>query len=152
MFLCIFYSGRMKATPTLVLGRPECFADEGRFDNNIFFLNKLGCIHSQGNNLAFSPQFILIIKTHHTVAHFNHKVKSCVNLIKIYYLRRKISTSLYFVHRAKNLRTTNTLKILYHSLINSYLLYCLPSWSCGLKSTLNQLIKMQKNAIINCNK
>ena len=38
MFLCIFsfYSGRMKATPTLVLGRPECFADEGRIDHNIF--------------------------------------------------------------------------------------------------------------------
>ena len=47
------YSGRMKATPTLVLGRPECFADEGRLINNIFFRNKLRCIHSQGKNLAF---------------------------------------------------------------------------------------------------
>ena len=28
------YSGRMKATPTLVLGRPECFADEGRFNHD----------------------------------------------------------------------------------------------------------------------
>ena len=63
------------------------------------------------------------------------------------HLRRKISTSLYFINRAKNLLTTNTLKMLYHSLINSHLLYCLPAWSCGLESTLNPLIKMQKRAI-----
>ena len=44
------------------------------------------------------------------------------------YLRRKISNSLYFINRAKNLLTTNTLKMLYHSLINSHLLYCLKSF------------------------
>ena len=37
--------------------------------------------------------------------------------------------------------------MLYHSLINSHLLYCLPVWSCGLESTLTRLIKMQKRAI-----
>ena len=63
------------------------------------------------------------------------------------YLRRKISSSLYFINRAKSLITTNTLKMLYHSLINSHLLYCLHAWSCGLESTLNPLIKMQKRAI-----
>ena len=63
------------------------------------------------------------------------------------HLRRKISTSLYFINRAKNLLTTNTLKMLYHSLINSHLLYCLPAWSCGLESTLTPLIKMQKRAL-----
>ena len=59
------------------------------------------------------------------------------------YLRRKISNYLYFKSRAKNLLTTNTLKMLYHLLINSHLLYCLPAWSCGLESTLTPSIKMQ---------
>ena len=63
------------------------------------------------------------------------------------YLRRKISNSLYFINRAKNFLTVDALKLLYHSLINSHLLYCLPAWTCGLESTLNPLIKMQKRAI-----
>ena len=63
------------------------------------------------------------------------------------YLRRKMSNSLYFINRAKNLLTVDTLKMLYHSLVNSHLLYCLPAWSCGLESTLNPLIRMQKKAI-----
>ena len=63
------------------------------------------------------------------------------------YVRRKISNSLYFINRAKNLLEVDALKMLFHSLINSHLLYCLPAWSCGLESTLNPLIKMQKKAI-----
>ena len=37
--------------------------------------------------------------------------------------------------------------MLYHSLINSHLLYCLPAWSCGLEQTLTLMIKMQKRAL-----
>ena len=63
------------------------------------------------------------------------------------YLRRKISNSLYLVNRAKNILNLDTLKMLYHSFINSHLLYCIPAWSCGLESTLEPLIKLQKKAI-----
>ena len=37
--------------------------------------------------------------------------------------------------------------MLFDSLINSHLLYCLPVWSYGLKSTMEPLIKLQKKAI-----
>ena len=36
---------------------------------------------------------------------------------------------------------------LFHSFINSHLMYCLPAWSCGLESSLNPLIILQKKAI-----
>ena len=37
---------------------------------------------------------------------------------------------------------------MFHSFINSHLLYCLPIWSCGLESSLDPLIILQKKAII----
>jgi hypothetical protein len=36
---------------------------------------------------------------------------------------------------------------LFHSFINSHLMYCLPAWSCGLESSLKPLIVLQKKAI-----
>ena len=63
------------------------------------------------------------------------------------HLRKKISSSLFLINRAKHILNLDSKKMLFHSLINSHLLYCLPAWSCGLKSTMDPLIKLQKKAI-----
>ena len=63
------------------------------------------------------------------------------------HLRKKISNSLFLINRAKHILNVDSRKMLFHSLINSHLLYCLPAWSCGLKSTMEPLVKLQKKAI-----
>ncbi len=49
--------------------------------------------------------------------------------------------------KVKNILNVDSRKMLFHSLVNSHLLYCLPAWRCGLKSTMEPLIKLQKQAI-----
>ena len=65
----------------------------------------------------------------------------------INYLRKKVSNSLYFINRVKHILCEDALITLFHSFINSHLLYCLPIWSCGLESSLDPLIILQKKAI-----
>ncbi len=63
------------------------------------------------------------------------------------FIRKKVSSSLYMINRAKNILCKKSLTTLYHSFIHSHLLYCLPIWSSCPKSYLEPLIKLQKKAI-----
>ena len=65
----------------------------------------------------------------------------------IEYLRKKISRSMYLINRVKNLLCKKSLETLFHSFINSHLMFCLPAWSCGLESSTNPLAVLQKKAI-----
>ena len=65
----------------------------------------------------------------------------------INYLRKKISNSLYFLNKVKHTLCLESMTTLFHSFINSHLMYCLPAWSCGLESSLKPLIVLQKKAI-----
>ena len=63
------------------------------------------------------------------------------------FLRKKISCSLYFINRVKHILCNNALLTLFHSFVNSHFMYCLPAWSCGLESSINPLITLQKKAL-----
>ena len=65
----------------------------------------------------------------------------------IEYLRKKISRSMYLINRVKHLLCKKSLETLFHSFINSHLMFCLPAWSCGLESSTNPLAVLQKKAI-----
>jgi hypothetical protein len=65
----------------------------------------------------------------------------------IEYLRKKISRSLFLINRVKHILCEKSLVTLFHSFINSHLLYCLPAWSCGLESSIKPLVVLQKKAI-----
>ncbi|MCP4052884.1 MAG: reverse transcriptase family protein, partial [Mesoflavibacter sp.] len=65
----------------------------------------------------------------------------------IEYLRKKISRSMYLINRVKHLLCKKSLETLFHSFINSHLMFCLPAWSCGLESSINPLAVLQKKAI-----
>jgi len=59
----------------------------------------------------------------------------------------KLSKSLYILRTSKNVITEKALKLIYHSLFHSHLVYCLPIWSCTSMNNLNQVSKLQKWAI-----
>jgi hypothetical protein len=59
----------------------------------------------------------------------------------------KISKSLFFIKKSKFFLTSISLKAFYYSLVHCHLTYALPVWGCTIKSNLNSLIKLQKNAI-----
>lgn len=46
-------------------------------------------------------------------------------------LNFKISRSMYLINRVKHLLCKKSLETLFHSFINSHLMFCLPAWSCG---------------------
>ena len=54
---------------------------------------------------------------------------------------------MYLINRVKNLLCKKSLETLFHSFINSHLMFCLPAWSCGLESSTNPLAVLQKKAI-----
>jgi Reverse transcriptase (RNA-dependent DNA polymerase) len=62
-------------------------------------------------------------------------------------LSMKISKSLFFIKKSKFFLTSSSLKALYYSLVHCHLTYALPVWSSTIKSNLNSLIKLQKNAL-----
>jgi len=65
----------------------------------------------------------------------------------IEYLRKKVSRNMYIINRVKHFLCEKSLVTLFHSFINSHLLFCLPAWSCGLESSINPLAVLQKKAI-----
>ena len=65
----------------------------------------------------------------------------------IEYLRKKISRSMYLINRVKHLLCKKSLETLFHSFINSHLMFCLPAWSCGLESSTNPLAVLQKKQL-----
>jgi len=65
--------------------------------------------------------------------------------LHINYICNKISKSIYIISRVKNVLPTNILKILYHSLVESYLNYGLIAW--GNSVHIQKLFKLQKRAI-----
>jgi len=65
----------------------------------------------------------------------------------IAYLSAKISKSLYFVSKVKNLLPRKALLNLYYALIHPHFLYCSNIYSCTGQSNLKKLELMQKRAI-----
>ena len=53
--------------------------------------------------------------------------------------RNKVSKSVFYLNRAKNILTGKALKSLYFALIHPHILYCLPIYSCSSKSNINSL-------------
>lgn len=59
----------------------------------------------------------------------------------------KLSKSLYILRSVKNILPPKSLKLIYHSLFHSNLIYCLPAWSCTSLSNINKIFLLQKAAI-----
>ena len=53
--------------------------------------------------------------------------------------RNKVSKSIFYLNRAKNILTGKAFKSLYFALIHPHILYCLPIYSCSRKSNINSL-------------
>ncbi len=62
-------------------------------------------------------------------------------------LNSKLSTGLYFIRSVRNILNEKSLKYLYYALIHSHLIYAIHVYSCVPDSSLNGLLKKQKNAI-----
>lgn len=65
----------------------------------------------------------------------------------ICYLRTKVAKCVGIMRRASHALNCNALLILYHSLVMSYLTYCIEVWGNCYKSHLMPLIVLQKRAI-----
>ena len=61
--------------------------------------------------------------------------------------RNKVSKSIFYLNRAKNILTGKALKSLYFALIHPHILYCLPIYSCSSKSNINSLYLLQKKCV-----
>ena len=59
----------------------------------------------------------------------------------------KLSSAIFFIRRSKHLLTDSALKTLYFSLFHCHLDYASLAWGTANSSTLNPIIKKQKNAI-----
>ena len=59
----------------------------------------------------------------------------------------KISKSIFFLSRAKNIVGLDTLKLLYYCRVHSHLLYCLPLISMATKTDRKCLLLLQKKAL-----
>lgn len=60
---------------------------------------------------------------------------------------KKVSTSLYFMRKTKNILSEKAMKLLYYSLFHSYLIYANQLWTCTTESLLKPLFLKQKIAI-----
>jgi len=65
----------------------------------------------------------------------------------ITYLSAKISRSLYFISKVKNVLPKKALLNLYHALIHPHFLYCSNIYSCTGLSNIRKLEIMQKRAV-----
>ena len=63
------------------------------------------------------------------------------------YISKKISKGCYIISKIRYFVQKFTLRMLYFSLIQSHLNYCIATWGGAPKSTLNQLIVLQKKVI-----
>ena len=61
------------------------------------------------------------------------------------YISNKIKKGIFALNQVKNILSTETLKMLYFSLIHSHLIYCLEVW--GNSSSVNKIFKLQKKAV-----
>ena len=62
-------------------------------------------------------------------------------------LVKKLSSSLYFMRKAKNIVSTKAMKFIYYSIFHSHIIYAIQSWSSCSQSSMNTVFKMQKKAI-----
>ena len=62
-------------------------------------------------------------------------------------LKKKLSKALYSLRIAKNILSSKSLLLLYYSLFHSHLLYANIVWSCTSSKKINEVFRMQKNAI-----
>jgi hypothetical protein len=68
------------------------------------------------------------------------------------YVCNKLAQSSYIINKVKNTLPKSSLRLLYYSLFNSHLLYCLPLYSCTTSKNLKKIIVMQKKVIrVICN-
>ena len=63
------------------------------------------------------------------------------------YVSSKISKCIGVIYRIKNLIDSNTLKLLYHAMIEPYLSYCIIVWGGANPTTLYKLVTLQKRAL-----
>ena len=61
--------------------------------------------------------------------------------------RNKVSKSIFYLNRAKNILTVKALKSLYFALLHPHILYCLPIYSCSSKSNINSQYLLQKKCV-----
>lgn len=69
---------------------------------------------------------------------FNYYVK---------HIGKRLSTSLFFLNKAKNLLNERALKALYYSLIHTHIIYAIQIWSSCSQNNINYILKLQKKAI-----
>ena len=62
-------------------------------------------------------------------------------------LKNKLSRALYALRSVKNTINQNGLILLYNSIFHCHLLYAIQIWSCSKSGPINELYKMQKNAV-----
>ena len=62
-------------------------------------------------------------------------------------LKNKLSRALYALVSVKNTINQKGLILLYNSIFHCHLLYAIQIWSCSCSSPVNEIYKVQKNAI-----
>ncbi len=67
---------------------------------------------------------------------FNYHVK---------HIGKRLSTSLFFLNKAKNLLNERALKALYYSLIHTHIIYAIQIWSSCSQNNINYSFKLQKS-------
>ncbi len=70
----------------------------------------------------------------------------------IEYIKGKISKSLAILYKSRNVLNSKALHLIYNSLIVPYISYCVELWGSTFKTTINSIIKLQKQAIRIINK
>ena len=67
--------------------------------------------------------------------------------LHIQYIRSKIAKGLGVICKARKVLNSETLIVLYNSIIYPYLTYCIEVWGCAVQTHLLSLIQMQKKVI-----
>ena len=62
-------------------------------------------------------------------------------------IRKKLSKALYTLRMAKNILSSKNLKLIYYSTFHCHLIYAIQIWSCCPSANINELFKLQKNAV-----
>ena len=91
-------------------------------------------VHEQGQEKSFK---LVGVKIDDSVSWHHH----------VDYVRQKINIALGMMRRSKNVIPPAIKKMIYNSLINSHISYCLPIWGNAKSKVLDPLIKAQKRAL-----
>lgn len=62
-------------------------------------------------------------------------------------IRKKISSALFFMRKAKHILNKKALTSIYYALVHSHLIYAIQVWSTCSQANINMLFKLQKKAI-----